>query len=59
MLDFFIQLLGLASKAEPMIAEWVHSAIAANPDHPISRRVKDVMPEHVQIHDVVDALERK
>ena len=57
--DFFVSMLGLAAKASPIVADWIHSAVDSNPEHTISRRVKDIMPARARIHDVVDALESK
>lgn len=59
MIDFIVKLLGLAAELEPIFAEWLRGAVDANPEHPISRRVKDIMPERAEIHDVVDELKRK
>lgn len=56
--EIFIKMVGFIAGVSPVVRDFIEGAIAAKPDHVISRRVADVMPARTKIHDVVDELEK-
>jgi len=43
-IDVLVKVLGIVAEAEPLVEDFFRQAVARNPDHPLSRRVEQVLP---------------
>lgn len=56
--DVAVTLIGVAAKVSPIIADFFHGAVAAMHDHPIAKRVEEVLPAMSRSREVERDLER-
>jgi len=54
--EIALKLLGLAAAAAPIVRDFLQGAVAANPDHPLAKRVEEVLPATSRSREVADGL---
>ena len=54
--EIALKLLTIAVEASPILADFISKAVAANPEHPLAKRVDDVLPATSRSRAIADAL---
>lgn len=57
-IDIGVSLLAGVAKLVPPIAGWLRGAAQADPDHPISKRVAEILPAESASREALTALEK-
>jgi len=55
--ELALKLLGLAAAAAPVVHDFLRGAVATNPDHPLAKRVEDVLPATSRSREVQREIE--
>lgn len=56
-IELAVDLFSVAAKL-PVVRDWIAGAVAAQPDHPVSRRIADVMPKISASRRALEELEK-
>ncbi len=54
--EIALKMLGLAVAVSPILEDFISKAIAHNPDHPLARRVEEILPSTSRSRAIADAL---
>jgi len=57
-IDLVGSIFGAAAKAVPVVAAWLKPAVDADPNHPLSKRVSDILTEGGKSRAVLNELEK-